>query len=171
MSKAWFAILQLGAAATLVTASASAVNRTVSATAISTYQDFGCFEKDVGDIRLSTSLSCRNKTLYTWLPVAVDPDHDNFSARAHRYAEITSQGCWETTTAVGGYTLTNQGDVHRWNGWVEPGGTGYKWIDSGETDMPTGSLAPGSAGVAFKTWAASGCTVTWNTVEYEWFDD
>jgi len=168
MKQVWFRALQLGVVATFMSANADAVTRTTSATAISTYQDFSCFSKSVGDISLTSSLSCRNKLVYTWLPVHVDPGSSSFSAAVFNWKEAGS-GCFENYTAIAAYTLDDEGQVVAWSGWQpSDGGSGWRWLNSGNVGTATGSRAPGTAGVAFATDAPSGCVVRYATVKFLW---
>jgi len=160
MMKAWFKLVQLGAAATLMTASAGAVTRSVPSTAISTYQNFSCFIKQGSEIRLSSSTSCRYTSLYTWLPVAVSPTSSTFSASVRRFREGGS-GCYGQDACIQGYTSNAQGDLYAASGWV-CGSSGWDDVATGSLSMTSG----GTAAVAFRTFGQSGCTIEYGAVTY-----
>jgi len=166
MKRLWLGAFQLGAAAVLMTASAGAYNRTIPATAISTYQDFNCFYKDIGDLQLSSS--CRHSTEYAFLPMEADPDYAYFSARVRNYT-ASGSGCYDSDSGLGAYTFDQEGDVHSWSGWKYNSG-GWAWIESGDVPMYS-STEPGSVAIAFMAWSESGCSAAqFGTVEVDIHD-
>lgn len=159
MHKVWFKVLQLGAAATLMTASAAATTRSIPSSAISTYQDFNCFDKDIGGVRLSTSTSCRNKGLAAWLPVGISSTSTTFSAEITRF-RTNSTSCDESFACVIAYALDKEGDV---TSFTEECGAGG-WRDVATDTLPVSSM--GSAGIVLHARGQSGCSVAFGAVRY-----